>query len=153
MMTLIRFIVKLNSLKRSFWGKVKDFFMGEDAGLAITKPYGVTYDGKSKIYIADTIKKGILVMDLNAGTTKFFNSLGSYGKLAEPVYIVLDKSGNIYVSDTKLKRVAVFDSEYNLKSLSEVEKFILEHKHLENFPDMDDTEGWAGLSMQDRDMK
>ena len=47
----------------------------------------------------------------------------------------------------------VFDSEYDLKSLSEVEKFVLENKHLKGLPDMDDTEGWAELSMQDRDMK
>jgi len=47
----------------------------------------------------------------------------------------------------------VFDSEYDLESLLEVEKFILEYKHLKGLPDMDDTEGWAELSMQDRDMK
>ncbi|MCK5061206.1 hypothetical protein KAR28_01490 [Candidatus Parcubacteria bacterium] len=64
-------------------------------------------------------------------------------------------TGGSFIDDGTTLNVPdyVFDSEYNLKSLSEVEKFILKHKHLENFPDMDDTEGWAGLSMQDRDMK
>lgn len=101
-----------NDLRRSFFGKVKDFFFGKSDLDAIGKPYGLVYDGKGKLFIADTARKGILVLDLKAGTTKFFNSLGSAGKLIEPVYIVLDQNGLIYVSDTELKRVAVFSPDY-----------------------------------------
>ena len=101
-----------NDLQRSFFGKVKDFFFGKSDLDAIGKPYGIASNGKGKLFIADTARKGILVLDLKAGTTKFFNSLGSAGKLIEPIYIVLDQKGTIYVSDTKLKRVAVFSADY-----------------------------------------
>ena len=100
------------NLKRSFWGKVSDFFFGKGINHRIGKPYGITYDGYSKLFIADTSKKGILVFNFEKGTSTFFNELGNTGTLAEPVYIKLDKAGNVYVSDTKLKRVAVFTSEY-----------------------------------------
>jgi DNA-binding beta-propeller fold protein YncE len=99
-------------LQRSFFGKIKDFLFGRSTRFVIGKPYGVVYDGKSKIYLADTAKKGILVLDVTSGTTSFFNSLGKHGKLAEPVYLQLDDDGYLYVSDTRLKRVAVFDPEH-----------------------------------------
>lgn len=101
------------NLKRSFFGSIRDFLFGKSAGYRIGKPYGTYYDGKSKLYIVDTIKKGIIVMDFSSGKTKFFSSLGKFGELAEPVYLIIDKKGYIYVSDTKLKKVAVFDSDYN----------------------------------------
>ncbi len=100
------------NLKRSFWGKIGDFFFGKSTGHFIGKPYGTVFNGKSKLFIADTAKKGILVFDFASGKTKFFNSLGSHGTLSEPVYIVLDKNDNIYVSDTKLKKIAVFNPDY-----------------------------------------
>ncbi len=43
---------------------------------------------------------------------KDFNSLDSYGSLVEPVNVVVDGAGNVYVADTKLGRIAVFDDEY-----------------------------------------
>lgn len=100
------------SLKRSFFGKIKDFLFGGAPKMVIGKPYGVAFDGKSKLFIADTAKKGVMVLDMRSGTTKFINSLGPYGALVEPVYVLLDRENNIYVSDTKLKRVAVFDDNY-----------------------------------------
>ena len=108
----VRTIYGNESLKRSFWGSIRDFFFGKGDRHSMWKPYGVTYDGRSKLFIADTAKKGILVLDLDKGTSKFFNSLGSQGYLAEPVYIKLDRDGLIYVSDTKLKRVVVFTPVY-----------------------------------------
>jgi DNA-binding beta-propeller fold protein YncE len=100
------------NLKRSFWGKIRDFLFGKSTNHFIGKPYGTVFNGKSKLFIADTAKKGVLVLDFASGKTKFFNSLGSYGTLGEPVYIVLDKNGHIYVSDTKLKKIAVFSPDY-----------------------------------------
>ena len=47
----------------------------------------------------------------------------------------------------------VFEPEYTLKPLSEVEEHILSSKHLPNVPSREDKEGWKELSMGDRDMK
>jgi DNA-binding beta-propeller fold protein YncE len=99
-------------LKRSFLGKIKDFLFGRSTQFVIGKPYGVVYDGKSKIYIADTAKKGILELDLSAGTSRFFNSLGPHGTLVEPIYVILDSHDSIYVSDTELGRVVVFGPDH-----------------------------------------
>lgn len=104
-------ITGTQDLTRSFWGKMKDFFLGKAENQGIGKPYGVCLaDGK--IYLADTSKKGITLIDLEAGVIKFFNSLGAHGTLQEPVYVALDHENNIYVSDTKLGKIAVFDSRH-----------------------------------------
>ncbi len=97
------------NLKRSMFGRVKDFLLGKSPDLSISKPYGIAYDGKARLYIADTGKKGIMVMDFSDGSVQFFNSLGAYGRLVEPVNVILDGKGNVYVADTRLSRIAVFD--------------------------------------------
>lgn len=99
------------NLSRSFFGRFKDFLFGRSPDMDIDKPYGIVYDGDSKLYIADTGKKGILALDFAAGKARFFNSLGAHGKLGEPVNVILDKSGNIYVADTKLGKVVVFSKD------------------------------------------
>lgn len=101
-----------SNLKRSFFGAVKDFLFGKAAGQEIGKPYGVFRADNGKLYIAETARKGILVVDIEAGTIKAYNSMGVYGQLVEPVYVILDNDENIYVADTRLKKVVVFDKEF-----------------------------------------
>ncbi len=108
----VRTVYSSHDLRRSFWGSVKDFLFGRSTTHAIAKPYGLAYDGKSKLYIADTGKRGIVVYDFAAGKSEYFNSLGPHGKLISPVYVALDRNGNILVSDSELGRVVVFDSEH-----------------------------------------
>jgi len=105
----VKSIYGSQSLPRSFWGKVKDFLLGKSPDMSITKPYGVAFDEISRLYVADTARKGIMVLNLDSGKIDFFNSLGPYGKLGEPVNVILDNDGNIYVADTKLSKIAVFD--------------------------------------------
>ena len=47
----------------------------------------------------------------------------------------------------------VFEPEYVLRTLPEVEQHIEEHKHLPGIPSIDDKDGWSQLSVGDRDMK
>jgi len=47
----------------------------------------------------------------------------------------------------------VFEPEYKLKTLNEVEQHISQSKHLPNIPSMDDIKAWSELSYSDRDMK
>lgn len=99
-------------MERGFFGKVKDFLFGAPTPLAINKPYGVTFDGRATLYVAETALKGILAYDLNAGKATFYNSLGKEGALIEPVYVILDSQGRIYVSDTERKAVTVFEPDF-----------------------------------------
>ena len=46
----------------------------------------------------------------------------------------------------------VFESEYKLKSLNEIENHISKSKHLPNVPSRDEIDKWGQLSMGDRDM-
>ncbi len=100
------------NLKRSFFGSLRDFLFGESPDMALAKPYGITIDSKERLFIADTGKKSVIVIDFNAGTMESFNSLDSHGKLGEPINVILDESENIYVSDTGLGKVAVFDKTF-----------------------------------------
>jgi DNA-binding beta-propeller fold protein YncE len=107
--TYLQSIYGSESISRGTWGKIKDFLFGKGEGIQIEKPYGVRFDGASKLYIADTGRKQILVLDLKSGRASTFHSLGVHGDLLEPVYVLLDSTGNVYVSDTQLRRIAVFD--------------------------------------------
>ena len=100
-----------NDLERGFFGKIGDFLFGKSTDMALGKPYGVLFDGKGRLYVADTSKKGIMILDFGSGKVEFIESLGAYGRLGEPVNMVLDDQGHLYVSDTYLRRVVVFDSE------------------------------------------
>ncbi len=100
------------NLKRNFWGTIKDFFFGKGEYFEIGKPYGVRQKEGQKFFIADTGKKGILVIDKETGTIKLYTHYSKQGALKEPVYVTLDALENIYVADTKLKRIIVFDKNF-----------------------------------------
>ena len=64
-------------------------------------------------------------------------------------------TGGSFIDDGTTLNVPdyVFDEDYPLKPISHVKEFIKRFKHLEGIPDMNNTNDWAKLSMQDRDMK
>ena len=64
-------------------------------------------------------------------------------------------TGGSFIDDGTTLNVPdyVFDENYPLKPIPHVKEFIKRFKHLEGIPDMNNTNDWAKLSMQDRDMK
>tara|TARA_Y100001938_G_scaffold149983_1_gene239053 strand:+ start:1 stop:1971 length:1971 start_codon:yes stop_codon:yes gene_type:complete len=74
-----------------------------------------------------------------------YSSTGSFGRVEASQFS--DDGTNLNVPDY------VFETNYVLKSLSEVEQHISESKHLPNIPSMEDTDSWSELSYGDRDMK
>jgi sugar lactone lactonase YvrE len=100
------------SLKRSFFGRLKDFLFGKSPDHYFMKPYGVSSDGRSLVYLADTGKKSVVVLDLEAGTGEVIRTAGPNENLLEPVNVIPDRSGNIYVADTKLGKIAVYNHEW-----------------------------------------
>lgn len=97
-------------LERGFFGKIGDFLFGKSRDMALGKPYGVLRDENDRLYIADTTKKGIMILDFGTGKARLIKSLGPYGSLGEPVNMVLDDLKNMYVADTMLRKIVVFDS-------------------------------------------
>ena len=69
----VKTIYGKENIKRSFWGKIRDFFVGKGDSYLIGKPYGTFYDGKSKLYVVDTSKKGVLVFDFSNGEVYRYN--------------------------------------------------------------------------------
>ncbi len=104
-----RSILGTVSLERSFFGRLKDFLFGESPDHYFSKPYGVDSDGRSMLYLADTGTKSIVVLDMDAGTSRVIRSAGPQEGLIEPVNVIADRAGNIYVADTGLGKVAIYD--------------------------------------------
>jgi DNA-binding beta-propeller fold protein YncE len=111
---MIRFVRSVESsagLERGFTARLKDFLFGKSPDMAIGKPYGLAWDTRSRLYLADTAKKGVLILDFASGSVRLVTSLGARGRLIEPVNLILDRQSRLYVADTGLHKIAVFDPE------------------------------------------
>lgn len=80
---------------------------GPEGGAVLKKPYGVG-GYKGKIYVTDTGKAVVFVIDPLLKKITFIGDQPN-GKLALPVSVAFDKTGNVYVSDAKQKRINVYD--------------------------------------------
>jgi len=73
----------------------------------IGKPYGLAiHDGQ--ILVCDTAAGVVLVLDLEARAVELLG-LDDPGRLRKPVNVAVDADGTRYVSDTKLRRVMIYD--------------------------------------------
>ena len=72
-------------------------------------------------------------------------STGSFGTM-QATHFTGDGAGLTNVPDY------VFESDYDLKSLSYVETFVSQSLHLPNVPGRDDLEGWKSYNVGGRDM-
>lgn len=98
-----------------------DAFLGETKATKktsnIVKPYGVgLLDGK--VYAADTGTDVVFVMDEKSKDVKFIGDSAS-GKLAAPVGLAFDRDKNVFVTDSREKRVNVYDTNGTLKFVIE----------------------------------
>lgn len=94
-----------------------DIFLGEKKSEKkvsnIVKPYGVgLQDGK--VYVADTGSDAVFVIDEVTRELKFIGN-GTAGRLASPVGIAFDKDKNLYVSDSRERKINGYDINGNLK--------------------------------------
>ena len=81
--------------------------LGTATGLG--KPYGVAVR-KGRVYVTDTVKRGILMFDVPGKDFKILGTEGP-GQLQKPIGIAISQQGEIYVADNSAKRVVVFDEE------------------------------------------
>jgi DNA-binding beta-propeller fold protein YncE len=75
----------------------------------IIKPFGVAIrDGK--IYVCDTVYRGVDILDLQRGTFEYFRPPDFPGRMNTPVNCAVDsQSGWLYVADTGRRAVLIFD--------------------------------------------
>ncbi len=124
-------------------------FLGGGSDVTMTIRNGVAIGNSSTFYDAVTSAGDLIVQNnVGIGTTNPNSKLEvSGGNIRVTSGSFIDDGTYLNVPDY------VFDADYVLKPLNQVKAYIQKHKHLEGIPDMNDREGWAALSMQDRDMK
>lgn len=93
-----------------------DTFLGETKSTKkvsnIVKPYGVgLQDGK--VYAVDTGADVVYVIDEASNEVEFIGN-GALGRLAGPISMAFDRDKNIYVSDSREKRINGYDKKGNL---------------------------------------
>lgn len=109
----VRYVGQISTeedLKRkvSFGQGLKNLFFGKEEVSVLVGPYAVASDGEDKLFIADTGSSVVQVFDLaNRGHWSFSRIDGGQG-LATPVALTL-VGGNVYVADSTLKKICVFD--------------------------------------------
>jgi DNA-binding beta-propeller fold protein YncE len=114
----IRFMWSITQLAATAEGKrgLLDFLAGDVAGdvtdprtsNVLMRPYAVFVDAKERLYVADPGAYRVTAIDLKTGVAINFFEAGK-DELLTPVGVVADPAGRIYVSDSELKKVLVFD--------------------------------------------
>jgi sugar lactone lactonase YvrE len=97
-------------MKKSWFRKTVDAIFGKDeATEMMLRPYGV-FAGSDRIYVTDPGNRILHVFDMRE---KKYLEIKKADKLdlKSPIGVVCDKNGEIYLSDSLLKRVFVFDKE------------------------------------------
>jgi DNA-binding beta-propeller fold protein YncE len=103
-------------------GKIHEYLFGKEDPVTIIKPYGVTVHA-NKVYICDTGRAGLVVLDLSRGALKHWVP-GGRGQLQLPINCDIDEDGLLFVADANRRQVVVFDSGGNfVTAFGEQEKF------------------------------
>ena len=95
-------------IKKSFFSKAAEMLAGrEDSEILLVRPYGV-YADLEKIYITDPGAHMLHIFDFDK---RDYLQIRKARKtdLISPIGVCVDKNGDIYLSDSLLRRVMVFD--------------------------------------------
>ncbi len=98
--------------ERSFFGKIIDILVGKEKK-QIIKPFG-SYFINNRLYFTDTGTKTVFIFDFKRKKVDYIDRIGDY-QFSSPIDVVVDKKGNIYVSDSVLGAVFVFDKDRKYK--------------------------------------
>jgi len=98
--------------ERGFFGKILDVIIGKEKK-QIIKPFGSYFIG-NRLYFTDTGAKTLFIFDFKNKKVDYIDNIGDY-KFSSPIDVVVDKKGNIYVSDSVLGAVFVFDNNKRYK--------------------------------------
>ncbi len=93
-------------------GAFKKFIVGEEKNTKpIVKPYGVTVYN-NKIYICDTVRNGIDILDLGERKFEYFMPKDEI-QLIDPINLSFNTNGDMYVADSRRGQVVIFDKDGN----------------------------------------
>ncbi len=107
----IRFVSSERDLheKRSFFNKVLDVIAGAPEWRGIVRPYAIATDSRGRLLVTDP---GAAVVHIFDFTKKKYARIegGKKDSFLSPIGITVDPEDNIYVTDSQLGKVLVFDA-------------------------------------------
>ncbi len=94
----------------SFFERTLGFFAGPRENRQLVKPFGIFFSRKEVLYVADP---GIHMVHIFNLKEHQYDKITKFGKtdFVSPIGVVMDEHGNLYVSDSILRRVFVYDPE------------------------------------------
>ncbi len=99
-------------IKKGFFSKVFNFVLGEDEK-RLVKPFGIDVTDE-KIIVTDTAQKALYIFDKKNNRLKIVDSFNNI-IFSSPIDVATDERGYIYVSDSVLGKVFVFDDNAEYK--------------------------------------
>ena len=96
-------------LKRGFFNRVLDIVAGSPEWRKLVRPYSITTDSHGRILITDPGALAVHIFDLDK--KKYTVIQGGKGNTFQsPIGIAVDSDDNIYVTDSRLGMIFVFDA-------------------------------------------
>ncbi|HEB02000.1 MAG TPA: hypothetical protein ENI12_02080, partial [Nitrospirae bacterium] len=114
----IQYLWSLSRVAGGEGGAMMEFIAGDEDLFSsesrysdfLVNPHGVFVSEKDILYVTDTGAGRVNVINLN--TLESFDILGDRGfMLITPIAVAADLEGNIYVTDSELRRVVVFSGQ------------------------------------------
>ncbi len=96
-------------VKRSFWSKVVDFVAGAPTWHKMVRPYAVATDSRGRMVVTDPGAQVVHIFDFAKGKYTRIEG-GKRDTFHSPIGVAIDGEDNIYVTDSQLGKVFVFDA-------------------------------------------
>jgi DNA-binding beta-propeller fold protein YncE len=94
---------------RSFWNRVLDVVAGPPEFHHLVRPYSITADSRGRILITDPGDLSVHIFDFEKKKYTRIDA-GQHGEpFRSPIGIAVDSADNIYVADSALGKIFVFD--------------------------------------------
>ena len=97
-------------IKRGFWSRLLDVVAGKAEIHYMVRPYSVTTDSHGRVIVTDPGAMGVHIFDFAQQKYKFISRPEGKEALRAPQCVALDKDDNIYVTDSQVGKIFVFDS-------------------------------------------
>lgn len=99
-------------ITQTWFGKFLDTIFGrEEIRERFVVPHGVFLSEKGRLLVTDTGGSSVHIFDPEKKDHKRFSEIGDDMFLVSPIGVAEDSEGNIYVSDSALNKIFVFDKE------------------------------------------
>lgn len=117
----IEFLRTINSERdlhpnRGFFSKIIDFVAGAPEWHTLVRPYAVATDSHDRIFITDPGARGVHLFDFEHKKYKFLHG-SKKEEFRSPIALALDADDNVYVSDSEVGKIFVFNRNGDFKRM------------------------------------